>query len=367
MAGQASGKKVEWERTLLAPTATIQQAIERLDQSALQIVLVVKPDGMLVGTITDGDIRRGLLKGLTLDTSIEAIVRSNPVVVPPDWSRDLVLQLMQANKIHQLPVVNEKGLVVGLHVWDALLAPNERRNIMVIMAGGKGTRLRPETENCPKPLLPVHGRPILEFILERAKVEGFRRIFLAINYLGHMIEDRFGDGHALGIEIEYLREDMPLGTAGALGLLNVLPEEPILVTNGDVLTDVRYGEMLDFHCYHQAAATMAVRQYEWQNPFGVVRSQGVDIVEFEEKPITRSHINAGIYALEPRAISLIGKDEFCDMPTLFGRLQDNSERTIVFPVHEPWLDVGRPGDLEQARGHHAAQPSFPAYVAVKPK
>ena len=220
---------------------------------------------------------------------------------------------------------------------------------MVIMAGGRGTRLGEHTQYCPKPLLPVGGRPMLEHIIERAKVEGFNHFVLAIHYLGHMIEDYFGDGSRLNITIEYLRENKPLGTAGALGLLSARPVEPFLVTNGDVLTDIRYAELLDFHIRHSATATMAVRLHEWQNPYGVVKTNGVDIVGFDEKPVVRSHINAGIYVLAPSALDSIGANEHCDMPTLFGRVQDRQSRTIVYPMHEPWLDVGRPADLEKAR------------------
>ena len=342
-----------WRKTLLPANASLHQAICCLDETSLQIAIVVSEDGLLVGTLTDGDIRRGLLRGFEMNSPVEGIIHRDPLVVPPDWGRDTVLQLMQANKIHQLPVVDECRRVVGLHLWDELLAPGIRPNVMVIMAGGRGTRLGTHTENCPKPLLPVGGKPMLEHIIDRAKAEGFNRFVLAIHYLGHMIEEFFGNGSRWQVEIEYLREQSPLGTAGALGLLLCRPEEPFLVTNGDVLTDIRYGELLDFHSRHSASATMAVRLHEWQHPFGVVKTKGVDIVGFEEKPVSRSHINAGIYVLEPDALDLISKDEHCDMPTLFARLQEMPARTIVYPMHEPWLDVGRPDDLERARGDHA--------------
>jgi NDP-sugar pyrophosphorylase family protein len=219
---------------------------------------------------------------------------------------------------------------------------------MVIMAGGMGTRLRPHTESCPKPLLSVAGKPMLEHIIERVKLEGFSHFVLAIHYLGHMIEDHFGNGERLGVKIDYLREQSPLGTAGALGLLDPYPDAPFVVTNGDVITDIRYGELLDFHVRHNATATMAVRVHEWQHPFGVVQTEGVDIVGFEEKPVARTHINAGVYALDPEALSVLCAEERCDMPTLFERLQAKSKRTVAYPMHEPWLDVGRPEDLTRA-------------------
>jgi dTDP-glucose pyrophosphorylase len=342
-----------WRKSLLTAKATLHQAICCLDESSLQIVIVVAEDGRLLGTLTDGDIRRGLLRGLEMSSTVEGIIHHEPLVVPPQWGRDTVLQLMQANKVHQLPVVDDNRFVVGLHLWDELLVPSKRSNVMVIMAGGRGTRLGEHTQDCPKPLLPVGGKPMLGHIIERAKAEGFKHFVLAIHYLGHMIEDYFGDGSKLNVNIEYLRENTPLGTAGALGLLQVRPTEPFLVTNGDVLTDIRYAEMLDFHIRHSATATMAVRLHEWQHPFGVVKTNGVDIVGFDEKPVARSHINAGIYVLAPNVLDSIRANEHCDMPTLFGRVQGKLARTIVYPMHEPWLDVGRPADLEKARNEHA--------------
>jgi len=337
-----------WERAMLPDSSTIGQAIGNLDQMAVKIVLIVNASGVLQGTISDGDIRRGLLKGLGLGSPITNVIHRNALVVSPDMSRDIVMKLMVANKIQQVPVVDDQHRVVGLHRWDEITTPPSRPNLMVIMAGGMGTRLRPHTENCPKPLLPVAGKPMLEHIIDRAKLEGFSHFVIAVHYLGHMIEEHFGHGDRVGVQIDYLREQSPLGTAGALGLLNPLPEAPFVVTNGDVMTDIRYGELLDFHVRHAAAATMAVRLHEWQHPFGVVQMQGVEIIGFDEKPIARSHINAGVYALDPTALGVLTSDARCDMPTLFARLQAKSQRTVAYPMHEPWLDVGRPDDLAAA-------------------
>lgn len=347
-----SVSQVLWRQALILVDSTIQQAIRNLDQVAIKIILVVNETGELQGTISDGDIRRGLLRGLDLNSPITSVIHRNALVVPPEMTRETVVQLMIANKIQQIPVVDEQHHVVGLHLWDEITTPPLRSNLMVIMAGGMGTRLRPHTENCPKPLLPVAGKPMLEHIIERAKLEGFSHFVLAIHYLGHMIEEYFGNGERLDVRINYLREKSPLGTAGALGLLKPRSDAPFVVTNGDVLTDIHYGELLDFHIRHAAAATMAVRVHEWQHPFGVVQTQGVDIVGFEEKPIARSHINAGVYVLEPKALDLLQNEEHCDMPTLFARLQENASRTIVYPMHEPWLDVGRDDDLKRARAAH---------------
>jgi dTDP-glucose pyrophosphorylase len=339
-----------WRKAILPAQATIQQAISNLDQVAVKIVLVVNEAGELEGTISDGDIRRGLLKGLDLNSLITNVIHRNALVVPPEMTREMVMQLMVANKIQQIPVVDEHRHVVGLHLWDEIATPPVRSNLMVIMAGGMGTRLRPHTENCPKPLLPVAGKPMLEHIIENAKLEGFSHFVLAVHYLGHMIEEHFGNGEQFGVKIDYLREQTPLGTAGALGLLSPRPDAAFVVTNGDVITDIRYGELLDFHVRHDAAATMAVRVHEWQHPFGVVQTQGVEIVGFEEKPIARSHINAGVYALDPDALNALPCESRCDMPTLFEHLQEQSRRTVAYPMHEPWLDVGRPEDLRHANG-----------------
>jgi dTDP-glucose pyrophosphorylase len=352
----AAGKT--WRKALLPSTATIQEAIRCLDASSLQIALVVSSGGTLVGTITDGDVRRGLLRGVDLSKTIDAIVFREALVVPPQLPLDMVLTLMQANEINALPIVDDARRVVGLHVLRELLAPVKRTCLFVVMAGGVGTRLMPHTENCPKPLLPVGGKPMLEHIIERAKGEGFSRFVLAVRYLGHMIEEYFGDGRRWQVDISYVREGAPLGTAGALSLLDPRPVEPVVVTNADVMTDIRYAELLGFHMRNETAATMAVRLHEWQHPFGVVRTQGIEIVGIDEKPVLRSHVNAGIYVLEPSALDAVVTDEPCDMTTLFLRLRERGLRTIVYPMHEPWLDVGRAHDLEraQARGAFESRP-----------
>jgi dTDP-glucose pyrophosphorylase len=337
-----------WVKTMVPTGSTVKQAIQVLNETSLKIVLVVDPDGVLVGTISDGDIRRGLLKGLELNSSIDSIVHTDALVVPPELSREVVVQLMTANKIQQIPIVDESMQVIGMHLWDAINEQQMRTNFMVIMAGGKGTRLHPQTENCPKPMLPVAGKPILEHIIDRAKIEGFSNFIIATHHLGHIIEKYFGTGETFGVKIDYLREDSPLGTAGALSLLDPLPDEALVITNGDVLTDIHYGELLDFHTQHNAIATMAVRVHEWQNPFGVVRTRGIEIIGYEEKPLTRAHINAGVYVLEPSAITMLVKSEPCDMPSLFSAIQEGEQKVIAYPIHERWLDVGRPGDLNTA-------------------
>lgn len=340
--------KKHWRKTVLPVSATIQQAIKNMNESSSQIVIVVSDQNVFLGTLTDGDIRRGLLDGIDLNASISSISHKNALVVSPQISRETVLQLMISNKIRQIPIVDGQHNVVGLHLWDIITTPPVRENLMVVMAGGIGKRLRPFTENCPKPLLSVGGKPMLEHILERAKLEGISNFVFAVRYLGHMIEDYFENGERWQVQIDYLREESSLGTAGALALLSPRPETPFLVTNGDILTDIRYGELLDFHIRHNAMGTMAVRAYEWQNPFGVVQTRGIDIVGLEEKPVIRSYINAGIYAFSPEALSVLSTNIHCDMPSLFERLRVIGGRAVAYPMHEPWLDVGRPDDLAAA-------------------
>jgi dTDP-glucose pyrophosphorylase len=334
-----------WRQALLPTNARLTQVIENLNEVGIKLVICTDAEGRLIGTVSDGDIRRGLLRGLTMDAPVAEVINCAPLVVPEGASRDVVRALMQANKVMQVPVVDLGGFVVGVHLWEDLDAPVAHNHVMVVMAGGKGTRLRPYTDNCPKPMLPVGGKPILEHIIERACGQGFTRFVISINYLGHMISEHFGDGSRFGVSISYAIEDEPLGTAGALSLMEPRPDKPFVVTNGDVLTDIDYRELVDFCCQLDAQAVMAVRPHELFNPYGVVEMDGVEITGFVEKPVTRSYINAGVYALTPLALDHLISGGYCDMPTLFDRLRGVGQRTVAYPMHEPWLDVGRPDDL----------------------
>ena len=337
-----------WTQVILPLNSTVGRAIQVLNEVALKIVLINDEKGILVGTISDGDIRRGLLRGLDLASPVESVINRKALVVPPELSQDLVVQLMTMNKIHQIPIVDNEERVIGLHSWDEIHSISARSNLMVIMAGGKGTRLQPQTEHCPKPLLPVRGKPILEHIIDRAKVEGFNHFVLAVHYLGHMIEKHFGNGEKFGVKIEYLREESPLGTAGALSLLNPRPDSSFIVTNGDVITGIRYGKLLDFHQHQNAMATMAIRTHEIQNPFGVVETDGIEIIGYEEKPKIYSTINAGVYVIDPRALNFLKNSIQCDMPTLFELIKKDSGRIVAYPAHEDWVDVGSQLDLARA-------------------
>ena len=337
-----------WRSALISPEATLAETFKNLNEVGIKLALCVDAQGRLVGSVSDGDLRRGLLRGLSMQTSVREIATTSPLVVPEGTDRQVVRAIMKANKVLQVPVVDEKGRVVGLHLWDALDTVTSHDHVMIIMAGGKGTRLRPYTENCPKPMLPIAGKPMLEHIIERAKSQGFVRFVLTLNYLGEMIHQHFGDGSEHGVEITYVEETEPLGTAGALSLIRPRPKNAFVVTNGDVLTDIDYRELIKFQERHNAYGVMAVRNYEWTNPYGVVQMEGVDIMGFAEKPVSRSHINAGVYAFAPDALNCLEWHRHCDMPTLFDKLRHVGHRTVAYPMHEPWLDVGRPDDLELA-------------------
>lgn len=344
-----TGPEKHWKKALIPINSTLQEAIRCLDLTRLQIVLVVGSHEELIGTLTDGDIRRGLLRGMSLEQSIDKIVVRNPAVAPVNLGRDAAIKLMKANGVRQLPIMDKNKRILGLHLLDELIGPRQLENLMVIMAGGEGTRLLPHTQDCPKPMLPVNGKPMLQHIIEKAKADGFQRFVLAVHYLGNMIEEYCGDGSRWNVQIDYLREESALGTAGAIGLLNPRPDAPFVVSNGDVLTDINYADMLDFHCRYNAPCTMAVRMHKWQHPYGVVHTNGVNIVGFEEKPIFQNYINAGVYVLDPSVLGALKIKEHCDMPELFSRLQSSGIQNIVYPMHEPWLDVGRLDDLNQAQ------------------
>ena len=334
----------KWKETILTTKAAIQDVLKNLNKSGSRITLIVNHKKEFQGTISDGDIRRALINRVEQNASIQKIINKNALIVSPETKHEIVLGLMLKNKIQQIPIINKNNKIVGLYLWDEVAAHKKIPNTMVIMAGGRGTRLGKYTKNCPKPLLPVNGKPMLERIIERAKLQGFENFLISINYLGQMIKEHFSDGKKWNIKIDYIKERQPLGTGGALRLISPKLKLPFVVSNCDIMTDFHYGELLDFHCNHNAEATMAVRNHEWENPYGVVRTKGVDIIGFEEKPVVRSNINAGVYVLEPSAIGVIKKNEKLDMPNIFERLKAKNLRTIVYPVHEPWLDIGIPED-----------------------
>lgn len=337
---------------MVLPETSIREAIQVLDKSAKQIVLVVDENNRLVGTVTDGDIRRGILKGTSLDDPTQRIMNSAPIVARIDEGRESILAAMQRTGLYHIPLVEEDRRVVGLETLDELIHSRVRENRVVLMAGGIGSRLRPLTDKCPKPMLKVGNKPLLETILENFIEYGFHRFYISVNYMADTVKSYFGDGSRWGVDICYLHEDQRLGTAGALSLLPEKPMEALLVMNGDLLTKVNFKHLLDFHFGHYAQATMCVREYDIQVPYGVVKIDAHRITSIDEKPIHRFFVNAGIYVLEPEALDLISPNTYFDMPTLFEKLIELKKETIVFPIREYWLDVGQLADYDRANGEY---------------
>ena len=338
----------KWKTVLVGPDTPALEALRIIDSSRLQIAMVVDGAGRLLGTVTDGDVRRALLTGKALTSPVTEIMFRTPTTAPPEADRETLLGLMQAKVLRQIPIVDAQGRVVGLESMMSLMATRELANPVVLMAGGRGERLRPLTDACPKPLLKVGGKPILERILENFLSQGFRRFYISVNYKAEMVEAHFGDGSRFGASISYLREEKPLGTAGALTLLPKL-DLPFLVMNGDLLTKVNFAHLLDFHTEEAAAATMCVRDYTTQIPFGVVRAEGNKLLRIDEKPSQTVFVNAGIYALSPDVLGNIPAGEAYDMPRLFETLVAGGAKTLVFPVRDAWLDIGRMDDYERAQ------------------
>ena len=342
----------DWRKTLITLSAPILEAVKIIDASALQIALVVDGHSRLLGVVTDGDIRRALLKGLSLDRSVELIMNKDFTAVGVDSDRDKILELMKQKDLRQIPVVDDRGRVVDLKLLTEMIQLPERQNWVVLMAGGMGTRLQPLTDDCPKPLLKVGDKPLLGTIIEKFIEFGFRKFFVSVNYKAEMIEAFLGDGSQWGIEVFYLRENKHMGTAGALGLLPTRPSCPLIVMNGDVLTSVNMQHLLDFHLANKARATMCVTDYRFQFPYGVIQADHHRLTGIEEKPIHRFFVNAGIYVLEPEALEFVPKNSFFDMPNLFEKLIARGDETVVFPIREYWMDIGRMGDFERANGEY---------------
>ena len=343
----------DFQRVVVSAETPILDAVEAIDRSGLQIALVVDAAGQLIGTVTDGDVRRALLRGENLKGAVGAIMNRSPKVALASDSREKLLSLMRTTGLHQIPLVDGEGRLVGLQRLDEIAAPRRQDSPVVLMAGGRGTRLHPLTHGTPKPMLPVGGKPILETILENFIEHGFHRFFISLNYMGDRIEAHFGDGARWGVEIGYLRESEYLGTAGALALLPEPPGGPVVVMNGDILTRVNFEHLLEFHRHHRAQLTMCVQDYEMQVPFGVVMVDEHRVARIDEKPAQRFFVNAGIYVIEPGALGRIPAGRVFDMPDLISALNADGAEVAAFPLREYWLDVGHAEDLERARNEFA--------------
>ena len=339
----------KWKQILVAPELSIRDVLRVIDTEALRIALVTDPDHTLRGVVSDGDIRRGILAGISLESPVSAIMNRNPLTASFNAPHEELARLMQQNSILSVPLIKH-GKVVGIKTLHDSLEQPKLSNPVLIMAGGFGTRLGELTRKCPKPMLMVGDKPMLETIMLGFISAGFYNFYISTHYLPDKIRNYFQDGSKWDVNITYVHENTPLGTGGALGLLpDNITQSPLILINGDILTKVNFNKLLDFHCYNNADATMCVRDYEYQVPFGVIDGNGSKITSIVEKPIQRFFINAGIYVLSPSVIKKIDKNVAIDMPTLFEQLIDANKTILKFPIHEYWLDIGQINDFSRAQ------------------
>lgn len=338
-----------WEKAFVEPSSSIRDALAVIDSESLRVALVVNDERELLGVVTDGDIRRGILSGINVDDLVSKVMNQDPVVAGLDSTKEELVNLMNRLDLLAIPIV-DSGKIVGLQTLHDTLTKKKKDNPIFIMAGGFGKRLRPLTDNCPKPMLNVGDRPILHLLIDHFVNHGFYKFYISTHYLPQVITEYFGDGSQFGVEIHYVHEDLPLGTGGALGLLpDGLPSLPLIMINGDILTKVDFDKLLQFHDEHNAVATMCVREYEYQVPFGVIESDGIYINSMVEKPAHRFFVNAGVYVVTPEIYQGIKCNEKIDMPTLLESYISRGEKVLQFPIHEYWLDIGRMDDFKRAQ------------------
>lgn len=338
-----------WESILLNPNTTLKDAISIVDAGCVQIALVVDESMRLIGTVADGDIRRALIGGATLEVRCSEIMNAKPTTAMIGTSNEKLLTIMRRGAFHQVPLVDKDGVLYGLATVDEIIGSVNRDNSVVIMAGGLGTRLYPLTADCPKPMLKVGGKPILENIIMSFVGQGFRKFYLSVNYKAEMISEYFGDGSNWGADIAYIYEKERLGTAGSLSLLPENPKSSIIVMNGDLLTHADFSDIIQFHEKNTAAATLVTREYENTIPFGVVNVDGNIVKNIDEKPTTRHLVSTGIYALSPQSLNYVKKNEYLDMPNLIVRLVNNGMNTVAYKYQDYWLDIGRVEEFERAQ------------------
>ncbi len=344
-----------WLDILLPPEATIHQALATINTARSQLALVADAERHLLGTLSDGDIRRALLNGATLENPVGPWMNPEPMAARDTDRPANILTMMRVHGLHQVPILDATRRIVGLRTVNDFLQQPERDNPVVIMAGGLGSRLNELTRNQPKPMLPVGGRPLLETIIGRFAEQGFRDIWLAVNYRAEIIMGYFGDGANFGTHIRYLQEDKRLGTAGALSLMTQDLTRPLVVSNADLLTSLDYGALLDAHESSGAEATMAVREQDHAIPFGVVTEIDGRVQRVEEKPRQRVLVNAGIYVLNPSAIGLLPKNTYYDMPQLLDDLIRRNRPVHCHRVDGYWLDIGHRADYERAQNDFGSQ------------
>jgi len=342
----------DWKKALIKPEASLIEVMRTLDDVAMQIVVVVDDEGCLLGTVTDGDVRRGILVGEALEAPASKVMNTTPFVALASEGRDDIISTMQARELHHVPLVDGGNRVVGLFTLEEALRKPRIDNWAIVMAGGVGSRLHPLTEHSPKPLLNVGERPILETIVAHLKQSGFSNVMLSVNYKADMIRDFFGNGNTFGVNIEYISEEDPLGTAGALGLIekgHPLLNQAFLLMNGDVLTDMDFSRIIQFNETEDAFATLCVREYYNEIPFGVVRLEDHRLLALEEKPIQTFYINAGVYALTPGVLNYIEPGHRCDITEVFSQALAERRKIAAYPITEYWRDVGTHEEFNQAQ------------------
>lgn len=338
----------KWKKALIPLDLEIQKVLELIDINSQQIAIVIDEEGKLLGTVTDGDIRRGILKGISLDSPVSQIMNPNPISIPKLEDRNSIIKILNANKVRHLPVVDDQRRVIGVERLDELISNPLNDSWVVIMAGGLGTRLRPLTNDCPKPMIKIGGKPVIQTALEQFISQGFGKFCITVNYKSEQIKDYFGDGSKFGVEIRYIDEEKLMGTAGSLRLLPFKTDEPILVVNGDILTKLSFDAMVKFHKKHQSKATIAVTTYDYQVPYGVIKANKSHLVGFEEKPVYSSFINAGIYVLNPEVIDYVPDNSCFDINSLFEILLQKEELVCIFPIREYWIDIGNMESFRKA-------------------
>jgi dTDP-glucose pyrophosphorylase len=339
-------------KIVVSPDASIKEVLKIIDQGALRIALVINDSNKLLGTLTDGDIRRALLKGKTINDAINTLYNRNPVTSNLNEPKDTLIRKACQSRIYQIPVVDDNGILVGIEDINEYLVKKPYDNIVILMVGGLGTRLQPLTEKVPKPLLKIGDKSVLETIIHNFSSSGFSRFIFSVNYKSQMIRDYFQDGKPFGVQISYMQEEKKMGTVGSLSLLKQKPKEPFFVMNGDILTNINLEHLLDYHLLNKADATVSVREINFEIPYGVIHHDDKKIIHIKEKPTQKMFINAGIYLLNPVCLDHLPPDKYVDMPDFLNFLIKSGLNVISFPIREYWLDIGQMEDLDRAQSDY---------------
>ena len=328
---------------------TLFDALKNLEKGDSQIVLVVDDEDKLLGTISDGDIRRSLIIGKSLKTNVSEIMNKNCITSLLGEKKQKLLEVMKKKLINQIPILDESGRILELiKMRDLIEVKNINDNPVLIMAGGIGSRLRPFTENCPKPMLTIGNKPILEILLDQLIENGFTNFYFSVNYLKEKIINYFEDGSKWNVSINYLIEEKPLGTAGSISLLPKEIKKTFIVMNGDILTKFNLNQLINFHYKNNSFTTICAREYEVSIPFGVIETEGIELKRIVEKPTYKNYVNAGVYAFDPQVLDFLNNNEAKDMPDLINEIKAYKKKVILCPIHEYWLDIGRRETLEKA-------------------